>query len=66
MRLPLCVQGWPVYRDSIEIKSGQRLVVTAAEDGSDDANMPRLPVSNPQFVEMCEVTPSLQGSTRAM
>ena len=49
------VQGWPVYRDSIEVKAGQKIVVTAAEDGADDtrAEVPRLPVSNPTFVEVC-------------
>ena len=46
-------QGWPIYRDSIEVKAGQKIVITAAEDGVDAtrADVPRLPVSNPTFVE---------------
>lgn len=48
------MQGWPIYRDSIDIKSGQRVIMTTAEDGkAGSANEPCLPVSNPKFVEMC-------------
>ena len=51
-------QGWPVYRDSIDIKQGQRIVVTG-EDADSIGDLPSLPISQPDFARMCEVGDNL-------
>ena len=46
-----------MYRDSTSIKTGQRLVVSGNDHS--DLDLPCLPISNPDFGEMCEVGDSL-------
>lgn len=48
-----------MYRDSTNIKTGDRLVVSGEDSSASCRDLPCLPISNPEFGQMCEVGDSL-------